>query len=275
VAGVDWITRNAVHPAVANMSLRSTYSRTLNSSVAAAIRSGVTVVVAAGNDGADACNYSPGSVRDAITVGGIDAADTRLYYSNFGSCVSLFAPGEGVSTIWNTTTTTTTYASGTSFASPYVAGVAALYLADHPAATPAEVKSAIVGNATNNVVLTAGAGSPNLLLYSLFATTPPPTSGCSGTSFAGTLTEGMSAYQSSVDGFSTPNGTFVGSLTAPAGTAFALTLEKKVKMRWSEVATTSGTTNTQISYRGKSGIYRWRIDAVTGSGDYTLCSTTP
>jgi|KBSSwiStaDraftv2_1062776.scaffolds.fasta_scaffold16539_3 subtilisin family serine protease len=274
IDGVDWVTRHASLPAVANMSLRAIYSRTLNSSTSALVRAGVTVVVAAGNDSSNACNYSPGSTPEAITVGGLNSTDTRLDYSNYGSCVSIFAPGEGVATIWNNTTTATTYMSGTSFASPYVAGVAALYLGEHPTASPADVRTAIVGNATADSVVNPGANSPNLLLYSLFSVSAP--SGCAGTEYVGSLASvGASAFQSGLNGFSTGTGSFDGELSVPDGATFSLVLEKKAKSRWSTVVSNSGASNVQVSYRGRSGQYRWRIASISGVGNYSLCSQTP
>jgi len=274
IDGVDWLTRHAALPAVANMSVRASFSRTLNSSITALVRSGVTAVAAAGNDNDNACNYSPGSSSDAITVGGSNSADTRLGYSNYGSCVSMFAPGEGVATIWNSTTTATTYMSGTSFASPYVAGVAALYLGEHPTATPAQVKAAIVGNATAGSIIDPGTNSPNLLLYSLFPASAP--SGCGGTSYIGSLNSaGTSSFQSSVDGFSTGTGAFDATLNVPPGATFSLVLEKKSKSRWSTVVSGSGSSNVEVAYRGRSGQYRWRISSVSGAGNYSMCSQTP
>ena len=269
IAGVDWVSRHAVRPAVVNMSVETSYSRTLNSSVTTAVRNGVTVVAAAGNDGGDACNYSPASTPEAITVGATSANDQRVGYSNIGSCVSLFAPGEGIFTIWNNSPTATTYMSGTSFASPMVAGVAALYLSAHPAASPAEVKNAIISNATSSAVIDPGPASPNILLYSLLESPPP--SGCSGTTYAGTIQSGRSAYQSNSNGFGAGTGEFDGSLNVPAGAVFNLTLEKKSKNRWSAVSTSG----SSVSYGGRTGTYRWRIDAVSAGGDYSLCSVTP
>ncbi|MEQ1606382.1 MAG: S8 family serine peptidase [Pyrinomonadaceae bacterium] len=179
IAGIEWVTANAVRPAVANMSLQTGYSSGLNDAVRASIATGVTYVVAAGNNTANACEYSPSSLGQAITVGATNSSDTRVQYSNFGPCVDLFAPGEGVKTIWNSSTTAVTYASGTSFASPYVTGAAALYLESHPGATPQEVHAAITSNATANLVSAAGFDSPNMLLFSALgnpqATTPTPT----------------------------------------------------------------------------------------------------
>jgi hypothetical protein len=163
VAGIDYVIANAVKPAVINMSLGGIYSNSIDAAVNAAINSGITVVVAAGNSNDNACYYSPARVKNAITVGATDSNDTRADYSNFGSCVDLFAPGSDIPSDWNTSDTATNTISGTSMASPHVAGAAALYLASHPTAKPAEVAKALLAASVNNKVIDP-AGSPNKLL---------------------------------------------------------------------------------------------------------------
>ena len=174
IAGVDWVTQNRVPPAVANMSLGGGLSSSLNQAVANSIGSGVVYAVAAGNSNANACNYSPSSTPAALTVGSTTSSDARSSFSNFGTCLDLFAPGSSITSDWNTSNTATNTISGTSMASPHVAGVAALYLSANPAATPSDVESAIEGSATPNKVTSPGTGSPNLLLYSLVSSAPPP-----------------------------------------------------------------------------------------------------
>lgn len=166
IAGVDWVTAHAIKPAVANMSLGGGTDTALDTAVTNSINSGVTYAVAAGNSRRDACKFSPSRVPLAITVAATDSTDTRASYSNYGSCVDLFAPGSSITSAWYTSTTATNTISGTSMATPHVTGVAALYLQAHPTATPATVTSAIKAAATVNVVLDPKA-SPNLLLYSL------------------------------------------------------------------------------------------------------------
>jgi subtilisin family serine protease len=122
--------------------------------------------IAGGNSGANACNYSPARVASAITVGATTSTDARASYSNYGSCLDIFAPGSSIKSAWSTSNTATKTISGTSMATPHVAGVAALYLQGH-SATPQQVRDAIVAAATSNVVTGAGSGSPNRLLYSL------------------------------------------------------------------------------------------------------------
>ncbi|MFC9297764.1 S8 family peptidase [Streptomyces sp. NPDC057011] len=168
IAGVDWVSANAAKPAVANMSLGGGISSALDGAVARSISSGVTYAIAAGNSAANACNYSPGRTPSAITVGATLRWDARASFSNYGSCLDLFAPGVGITSDWNTGDTATNSLSGTSMAAPHVAGTAALYLAAHPAASPVQVRDAVVANATAGAVVVPGPGSPNRLLYSRF-----------------------------------------------------------------------------------------------------------
>ena len=175
VAGIDWVARNkGSQPAVINMSLGGGASTSIDNAVQNAINAGVTVVVAAGNESANACNYSPARATNAITVGSTTSTDTRSSFSNFGSCLDVFAPGSSITSAWHTSNTAVNTISGTSMASPHVAGVAALYLAANPSATPSQVASALKTAATANVVGSAGSGSPNLLLYSASGGTQPP-----------------------------------------------------------------------------------------------------
>jgi subtilisin family serine protease len=174
IAGVDWVADNAPKPAVANMSLGGSLSSALNTAVSNAVNSGVVFAVAAGNSNANACNYSPAATPNALTVGATASNDARASYSNYGTCVDIFAPGSSITSAYYLSTTSTATMSGTSMASPHVAGVAALYLSANPTATSAQVESALEGSATPNKVTSPGTGSPNLLLYSLGGTFTPP-----------------------------------------------------------------------------------------------------
>jgi serine protease len=174
IAGIDWVTQNHVKPAVANMSLGGGASTALDNALRSSVAAGVTYVVAAGNESQNACNVSPARVAEAITVGSTTSSDGRSSFSNFGTCLDLFAPGSSITSAWSTSDTATNTISGTSMASPHVAGVAALYLAANPTASPSAVASALIASSTPNKVTSAGSGSPNRLLYSLFGSAPPP-----------------------------------------------------------------------------------------------------
>ncbi|MER6994267.1 S8 family peptidase [Streptomyces sp. NPDC000410] len=174
VAGIDWVTQNARKPAVANMSLGGGVDTALDTAVRNSIASGVTYAVAAGNSNANAANYSPARVAEAITVGSTTNTDARSSFSNYGSGLDLFAPGSSITSAWNTNDTATNTISGTSMATPHVAGAAALYLSDNRTATPAQVSAALTAAATPNVVGNPGTGSPNRLLYVGGGSTTPP-----------------------------------------------------------------------------------------------------
>lgn len=165
IAGMDWVADTASGPSVANMSLGGPASSAQDAAVNRMVSSGVTVVVAAGNENQNACNVSPARAAAAITVGATTKSDYRSSFSNYGSCVDVFAPGSAITSAWYTSSTATNTISGTSMASPHVAGAAALYLQGNPSASPSQVTSALVGTATTNVVRSAGSGSPNRLLY--------------------------------------------------------------------------------------------------------------
>ncbi|MFC8658657.1 S8 family peptidase [Streptomyces parvus] len=175
VAGIDWVTANAVKPAVANMSLGGGADAVLDAAVQRSIDSGITYAVAAGNESTNASTKSPARVADAITVGSTTNTDARSSFSNYGAVVDIFAPGSSITSTWSTSDTATNTISGTSMASPHVAGAAAIYLADNPGSTPAQVSAGLVAAATTGVVGNPGSGSPNRLLHvGPGGTTPPP-----------------------------------------------------------------------------------------------------
>lgn len=165
ISGVDWVIANTQLPAVVNMSLGGSYSASLNLAVTRATASGVTVVVAAGNDNANACSDSPASAPEAITVGATGSSDSRAWFSNWGNCLDLFAPGEGITSASISNDTASTTMSGTSMAAPHVAGAAALYLDADPGASPNVVATALTTGATSGKVSNPATGSPNRLLF--------------------------------------------------------------------------------------------------------------
>jgi len=165
IAGVDWVTRNHVSPAVANMSLGGGVSNALDTAVRNSIASGVTYSIAAGNSNQNAANSSPARVSQAITVGASTQSDARASFSNFGSVVDIFAPGSGILSAYRTSDTATATLSGTSMAAPHVAGVAARYLQNNQGASPATVRNAIVNAATLNRLTGLPTGTANRLLF--------------------------------------------------------------------------------------------------------------
>ncbi|MGW5345851.1 S8 family peptidase [Streptomyces sp. NPDC004050] len=173
VAGIDWVTRNAVKPAVANMSLGGGADSALDTAVRNSIAAGITYAVAAGNESTNANTKSPARVTEALTVGATTSSDAKSSFSNYGNVLDLFAPGSSITSAWGTGDSATNTISGTSMASPHVAGAAAVHLSQNPSDTPAQVASALVAAATPNVVTGPGTGSPNRLLFVGGGTTPP------------------------------------------------------------------------------------------------------
>ncbi|MEU4744161.1 S8 family serine peptidase [Actinosynnema sp. NPDC023658] len=183
VGGLDWVAQHAAKPAVANMSLGGSANTSVDDAVKKLVAAGVTVAVASGNDGRDACNTSPARTPEAITANATDNADNKASFSNFGRCTDIFAPGLNITSTWNNGGERTI--SGTSMASPHVAGAAALYLGADKLAAPADVAKALVDNAVGDVVKNPGGSSPNKLLFSGFIggdDPKPPT--CAGGSNA-------------------------------------------------------------------------------------------
>ena len=166
IDALDWVIAHKTGPSVVNMSIGGDAFDPLDEAVERTVAAGITVVVAAGNDGGDACDSSPARAPDAITVAATDSDDWSPSWSNVGSCVDLFAPGVDVKSASNSSNTATEVMSGTSMASPHVAGLAARYLEENPQAAPEEVADALTASATENVVQDAG-DTPNLLAYAV------------------------------------------------------------------------------------------------------------
>jgi subtilisin family serine protease len=296
IAGVDWVTNNHNSPAVANMSLGGGVSTSLDNAVRNSISSGVTYAVAAGNDyGASACNGSPARVDQALTVGSSTSSDSRSSFSNIGTCVDIFAPGSSITSAWIGSNSDTNTISGTSMATPHVAGVAALYLQNHASASPSQVFSAIINGATSGRLSGIGSGSPNLLLYSLFdsgtSPTPTPTGVPQPTAtpdpggdpctncehYTGSLS-GSGDYDIHPSGsyYYSGSGTHNGWLEGN-GPDFDLYLQKwSWWSGWSTVdSSTSPSSSESVSYSGSSGYYRWVIYSYSGSGSYDFWLQRP
>ncbi|MDT0194593.1 S8 family peptidase [Arthrobacter sp. AB6] len=167
IAGLEWIVgqHREGAPAVVNLSIGGPASSTLDAAVQAVIKDGVSAVVAAGNRATDACSASPARTPDAVTVAASDTSDRHAPFSNHGSCVDLYAPGVGIKAAWHTSPNSTAALSGTSMATPHVAGAAALLLSGNPRLTPAQVAEAVIASATMSRIAGTSLGTPNRLLH--------------------------------------------------------------------------------------------------------------
>ena len=280
IAGVDWVTENASGPSVANMSLGGGASQALDNAIQNSINSGVAYAVAAGNENQNACNVSPARVDDALAVGSTTSSDRRSSFSNYGSCVDIFAPGSSITSAWHTSNTATRTISGTSMASPHVAGVAALYLESNAGASPAEVFGSITSTATQGALSGIRSGSPNRLLFSPLSEGGDSGGGdggdgddapCSDCAHYTNALSGPGDYDYQPDGdyFSFEGGTLSGYLRGPSNADFDLYLWKWNGRRWVTVASaTSPSSSEDLVYDGSSGTYVWRLYSYSGSGSY-------
>jgi serine protease len=237
IAGVDYVTANHLSPAVANMSLGGSDSSALDTSVHNAVNSGVTFAVAAGNSNADACSGSPNKEPSAITVAASEINDIKASYSNYGSCVDIFAPGSNITSVDYSNNTGSKQLSGTSMATPHVTGAAALVLGAHAGYTPAQVAAQLDSDSSKNVLTgSLGAGSPNKLLYAASSggtpvDNPPVASftysctdlACSFNGSGSTDDHGVAAYAWNFGDASSGNGASVSHSYGAAG-SYSVTL---------------------------------------------------
>jgi len=276
IAGLDWIVshHSAGTPAVANMSLGGGASAALDTAVQNVINDGVVMAVAAGNSNANACNYSPARAANAITVGATERTDVRASYSNFGTCLDIFAPGSGITSAWINSTTATNSISGTSMASPHVAGVAAVLLGTNPTSTPAEIAAKLRASATPSLVTSAGTGSPNYLLYldpagSTIVTPPPapaPTAPAAPTIGLASANRGRSATVRWTQGSN--GGSAITSQVVTAYLNGSITVSKTV--------TISGSTATSVTVSGLTagGSYTFKVQARNAIGSSGLSASS-
>jgi subtilisin family serine protease len=289
ISGINWVTSNAIKPAVANMSLGGSASSTLDTAVSNSIAAGVTYAVAAGNDNANASSYSPARVASAITVGATTSTDARASYSNYGSTLDIFAPGSSITSAWYTSTSATSTISGTSMATPHVAGAAALILQANPSYTPAQVASALTSAAVSGKVTSAGTGSPNLLLQvGTGGTTEPTPTGCTGTNSTATAIPdagsavtstitisgcGRSASSTStvaVNITHTYRGDLVIALVAPDGTSYSL----KASSSSDSTDNVNTTYTANLSGEAADGAWKLSVQDVYSADTGTINSWT-
>jgi len=277
IAAVDWVTANANRPAVVNMSLGYGDVQSLRDAVENSIAAGVNYAVAAGNGNfggipQDACKQSPAGAPNAVTVGATNSSDSEASFSNYGPCVNILAPGVSITSAWHTNNTATNTISGTSMATPHVAGAMALYLTAHPSATPGQVAQALVDNATQGKISlhsrSRSNGTPNLLLYTLFdgAQPPPPENQPPVASFTYSCTDLACSFNGS--GSYDPDGTIA---------SYAWTFGDNSSgsgVTASKIYASAGTYNVTLTVTDNEGATGSASKSVTvsepSSGDFTL-----
>jgi hypothetical protein len=303
INGINWVinqTQSTGIPSVVSMSLGGGYSAIVNNAVANAVSAGIVTVVAAGNENSDACGRSPASTPSAITVGAISKTNTRSSYSNFGSCLDIYAPGDDIVSTWIGSNTALNTISGTSMATPHVAGVAAVYRSYNPSKTATEVRNFLVDQiSTLNVISNLDANSPNRVLYSQIenlnqtdrtlaptvaptrSPTLPPTTLSPTTASPTVLTfsRNLLVVSSIRDYYGSEFNASISQFLF--GEMFPLSvdnmdidlaLQVKSGASWSNVrSSTSGTSREQISFTATSaGTYRWRVYVFSGSSQMNI-----
>ena len=258
IAGLDWAVANHTpnQPAVGNMSLGGPVSTALDDAIRRVIGDGIVLCVAAGNNGLNASSYSPSRVAEAITVGATSSTDVFASWSNYGSIVDILAPGVSITSDYYTSNTATATMSGTSMATPHVAGAAALYLEANPTATPAQVESGLKANATPNTITSVPSATVNLLLYTILGSPPPaptapilnsPADAATGVAIPATVSwnasSGATSYTVQVS-TSTDFGTGTIVISGIAGTSTNVTgLSDNTPYYWRVNATNAGGTS--------------------------------
>ncbi len=273
IAGVDWVTANSPGPAVANMSLGGGASTALDSAVQRSISSGVSYALAAGNDyRANACNSSPARVAAGVTVGSTTRTDTMSDFSNAGSCVDILAPGSSITSAWYTSNTATNTISGTSMATPHVAGAIATYLQGAPAATPAQAASWLQANAIQNTITGVPSGTANRLLHVPAGGSDPDPDPTSCADYETVVTASLTNGQQRNTASFAAAGTISACLDGPSGVDFDLYLQRRNSSgTWSTVASsTSAGPDESLTYSASSGTYRIQVRSYSGAGTYTL-----
>jgi PKD repeat protein len=280
IAGIDWVTANRVLPAVANASFRFTaVSPSLDQAVNDAVASGVFFAVAAGNDyGRDACLFSPAHASSAYAVGATTQFDAVPAFSNIGTCLKLFAPGESITSAWNTGDFAVNTISGTSMATPHVAGAAAMILSANPGLTPAQVANTLTSRATVGVLTNIGAGSPNRLLY----TPPNPLAASFTYTCTGIVCSFDASGSSAEQGISSYSWTFGDAQAATGKTPahnYATSGQYTVTLTVTDVTgTTSSTTQNLLLVFADVPLNYWArafIEALYYHGVTAGCATNP
>ncbi|HET9656719.1 MAG TPA: S8 family peptidase [Kineosporiaceae bacterium] len=263
IAALDWITQNHAANSVANLSLGGARDQALDDAVKASIAAGVPYVIAAGNDGVDACTQSPADVPAALTVGatgGItttgtlvpDSWDTAAQYSNYGPCLDLYAPGTEISSAAVGSDSGTRVLSGTSMAAPHVAGLVALYLQQHPGSTPAQVSAGLLGFAVHGVLTALMSGDPNVLAHVPVDNEPPVISGINGTVWRLNL-----------------NATVTASDAAGPVAGYSYVWNQNPTATDAEVDTTVDTTSPAITASPGEGTWYLHVRAVDAAGNWS------
>jgi subtilisin family serine protease len=258
IAGVDWVTNDhTTHPAVANMSLGGGVSTALDDAVKRSIADGVTYCIAAGNSAALASTSSPADVPEAITVGATDINDAFATFSNYGSLVDISAPGVNITSAWITSTTSTNTISGTSMATPHVAGVAALYLQANPTASPAQIQAAITSNSVAGKITALKTGTVNKLLSSIVGSVP--------------VLPAIPAIPTLLSPANAATGVATSTTLSwnPSSGASTYTVQVSTSATFSTIALTStgiGTTSLSISGLTGNRVYYWRVSATNLGG---------